>query len=132
MSTPVLFIEKVLCELIEPVDVRINALLEFLKDVKPGLDYRLVPIYEMLGPTITDDTMDLIVLSQETLKGGEIINKEREKVVSLFYLYVTTRVNQNNRELALVLVNFCHMYAINCPASEYAKYRLLLLSNQRM
>ena len=85
LSNPVLYIEKVLCELIEPVDVRINALLEFLKDVKPSLEYRLVPIYEMLGPTITDDTMDLIVLSQETQKGGEIINKEREKVVSIFY-----------------------------------------------
>ena len=88
-----LFKEKVLCELIEPVDVRIHALLEFLKDVKPGLDYRLVPIYEMLGPTITDDTMDLIVLSQETQKGGEIINKEREKVVSILYSLRVTNIS---------------------------------------
>ena len=61
--------------------MRISAVEEFLKDVKPSLDYHVVPIYDGAGPTITDPTMDLIVLSEETQKGGDMINKERKKVV---------------------------------------------------
>ena len=67
--------------MIEPVQTRIDVLRHFLQDVKPSLSYTLVPITDMFGPTITEPELDLIVLSQEVKKGGEIINAEREKKV---------------------------------------------------
>ena len=62
---------------------RIAELKAFVEEVKPGLEYRVVPIYDGAGPTIlpSDPEMDLIVLSQETRNGGEMINTEREKKV---------------------------------------------------
>ena len=56
---------------------------DFVKEVKPGLEYRVVPIYDGAGPTVlpSEPEMDLIVLSQETRKGGQMINTEREKRV---------------------------------------------------
>lgn len=74
--------EKTLCELMEPIEMRMKAVQEFVQDVKPNLEYRVLPIYDGFGPTVTDKTMDLIVLSQETQKGGEMINTERKKKVT--------------------------------------------------
>ena len=75
--------EKTLCELIEPVETRMGELKAFVQEVKPSLEYRVVPIYDGAGPTIlpSEPEMDLIVLSQETKKGGQMINTEREKRV---------------------------------------------------
>ena len=62
--------------------MRMKTVQEFLQDVKPSLEYRVLPIYDGFGPTVTDTTMELIVLSQETQKGGEMINTERRKKVT--------------------------------------------------
>lgn len=71
--------KKTLEELIQPTDVRISDVKHFLTDIKPSLEYNVVPITDAFGPTITEPDMDLIVLSQETKKGGEMVNTEREK-----------------------------------------------------
>lgn len=75
--------EKTLPELMEPIDHRKAIVEDFLKEVKPGITYNVVTITDGFGPTIHDPDMDLIVLSQETRKGGEMINTEREKKVGL-------------------------------------------------
>ena len=62
--------------------MRMKTVQEFLQDVKPSLEYRVLPICDGFGPTVTDTTMELIVLSQETQKGGEMINTERRKKVT--------------------------------------------------
>lgn len=77
--------EKVLQELMEPVERRKEIVEEFLEEIKPSLKYDVVTITDPFGPTIHDPDMDLIVLSQETKKGGDMINTEREKKV--LYLF---------------------------------------------
>ncbi|TRY96526.1 hypothetical protein DNTS_017768, partial [Danionella cerebrum] len=68
---------KVLKELIEPYDQRVQKLHNFLSDVKPLLKYEIVPLSDPFGPSITDPDLKCIVVSEETRKGGEAVNKKR-------------------------------------------------------
>ena len=75
-------VEKVLNELILPTDVRINGVLDLLQDIAPQLEHRVVPISDPYGPSITDPHIEAIVVSEETLKGGHMVNEERQKRVN--------------------------------------------------
>ncbi|XP_075438975.1 bifunctional coenzyme A synthase [Ascaphus truei] len=68
---------KVLKELIEPYERRVDKLSHFLVDVKPSLLYEIVPIEDPYGPSITDPDLKCIVVSEETRKGGQSVNKRR-------------------------------------------------------
>ncbi|KAL4216382.1 hypothetical protein ACF0H5_024109 [Mactra antiquata] len=70
--------KKTLRELIEPVEERVAVVKQFLTEIKPSLDYNVVPIYDVYGPTITDQSMNFIVLSDETRKGGAMVNEKRQ------------------------------------------------------
>lgn len=83
ISDGVLLASKVLAELIEPVEHRISNVKRFLTDVKPVLQMDVVAINDVYGPTGYDPDVDCIVVSQETSKGGEIVNVERQKKVTL-------------------------------------------------
>ncbi|KAG9350139.1 hypothetical protein JZ751_026492 [Albula glossodonta] len=79
---------KVLKELIEPYALRLERLEEFLQDIKPSLQYEIVPLSEPFGPSITDSDLQCIVVSEETRKGGEAVNKKRlENGLSELVLY---------------------------------------------
>lgn len=78
--------EKSLPELIQLTTVRIDSVVQFIETVKPQIGHSVVPITDMFGPTITDPDLQCIVVSDETKKGGEIVNQERQKKVC--YLYV--------------------------------------------
>lgn len=54
-----------------------NDVREFLNDVDSTLIYEIVPIQDPFGPTATDPDLDLIVVSSETMKGGEKVNEIR-------------------------------------------------------
>ena len=82
-----LLVDKVLAELIEPVEHRIANVRTFLTDIKPTLQMDVVAINDIFGPTGYDPDIDCIVVSQETSKGGEIVNAERQKKVILQRLY---------------------------------------------
>lgn len=75
----VLFLEKILWELIEPCSVRINCLKDFTEDVDSCLSYDVKPILDMYGPTKEDPTFEMIVVSEETKKGGEMVNEKRQE-----------------------------------------------------
>lgn len=64
-------------ELILPVEQRIAELREFLLDIDNTLQYDIVPIDDPFGPTQHDPDMDLIVVSAETLRGGQKVNEIR-------------------------------------------------------
>ncbi|EFA07751.2 bifunctional coenzyme A synthase [Tribolium castaneum] len=68
---------KILWELIENLDVRIQNVENFLNDICAELDYNVVPISDPFGPSITDPTMEMIVVSEETVKGSQKINEIR-------------------------------------------------------
>lgn len=50
---------KKLWELIEPCQTRIKKLEEFLMDIEPRLEYRVVPITDLYGPTKDDPTLQV-------------------------------------------------------------------------
>ncbi|XP_069608026.1 bifunctional coenzyme A synthase [Ranitomeya imitator] len=68
---------KVLKELIEPYETRVDKMSEFLVDVKPSLGYDIVRISDPFGPSITDPELKCIVVSEETQRGGQSVNKRR-------------------------------------------------------
>lgn len=68
---------KVLWELIEPIQHRIEKLEDFLIDIDPTVDYNVVPIYDGYGPSVEVPEIDCIVVSEETKKGGDKVNQER-------------------------------------------------------
>ncbi|XP_005063178.2 PREDICTED: LOW QUALITY PROTEIN: bifunctional coenzyme A synthase [Ficedula albicollis] len=68
---------KVLSELIEPYELRAAKLREFLEDVKPSLCYDIVPLADPFGPSITDPDLQCLVVSEETRRGGEAVNRKR-------------------------------------------------------
>ncbi|KAM5134892.1 bifunctional coenzyme A synthase isoform 2-T2 [Mantella aurantiaca] len=68
---------KILKELIEPYEKRVDKLSQFLVDVKPSLRYDIVPISDPYGPSITDPNLKCIVVSEETHKGGLSVNRRR-------------------------------------------------------
>ena len=90
---------KVLAELIEPVEHRISNVKTFLTDIKPTLLMDVVAIDDVFGPTAYDPDIDCIVVSQETSKGGEIVNAERQKKVKFLSSYCKCRYDAKNEAL---------------------------------
>ena len=76
--TKIIFIEKTLWELIEPIYHRCENVREFVHDISDGIEFRSVPICGAFGPTIEIPDLHCIVVSQETIRDGEAINRERE------------------------------------------------------
>lgn len=68
---------KKLWELIEPLEARMNSVSNFLKDINPDLDYHIFPLQDVYGPTKDDPKFQLIVVSEETLRGANKINEKR-------------------------------------------------------
>ncbi|KAI4457236.1 dephospho-coa kinase-related [Holotrichia oblita] len=68
---------KTLWELIEPIENRIKGVRDFLEDVNPEIIHNIVPISDMYGPAKDDPTMDVIVVSTETERGGYKVNEMR-------------------------------------------------------
>ncbi|KAF9901791.1 hypothetical protein BX616_002148 [Lobosporangium transversale] len=66
-------------EFMEPLDDRIKAVERFLHTFKRKLVLEVVPIHDIYGPTITDNKLQALMVSKETLKGGAAVNEERSK-----------------------------------------------------
>ncbi|XP_073955843.1 bifunctional Phosphopantetheine adenylyltransferase - Dephospho-CoA kinase [Choristoneura fumiferana] len=70
---------KKLWELIEPVEKRIKAVKDFLTDINPDLEYIVLPIQDLYGPTKDDPRFEMIVVSEETRRGADKINEKRQQ-----------------------------------------------------
>ncbi|XP_028393410.1 bifunctional coenzyme A synthase-like [Dendronephthya gigantea] len=77
VSNDALLVNKTLGELIAPLDVRMKNVAEFIEDIKPGLIKEIVPLDDPAGPTKTDPNIECLVVSAETLAGGQSVNKTR-------------------------------------------------------
>lgn len=64
------------------MDKRCAAVTEFIKDVSENIECRITPIYDAFGPSIVDPEIECIVVTEETCKGGHMVNEKR-KVVQL-------------------------------------------------
>ena len=67
--------------MIAPIEDRISNVEAFLGDVSPDLVYDVVPITDVYGPTAWDSDLNGLVVSLETIRGGDKINQERGKKV---------------------------------------------------
>lgn len=77
--------EKHLWELIKPVSERIAAVEEFVRDVGGGrVQCMGEPIIDPFGPSIEDASLECIIVSQETLKGGNAVNDKRKVLHIIF------------------------------------------------
>ena len=79
--------EKTLCELIAPCDNRIGEVREFCEDVKPEVEYKIVPILDPFGPSIVYPEIECLVVSEETVKGGDAVNTRRKEKVGYIITY---------------------------------------------
>ncbi|XP_077979319.1 bifunctional coenzyme A synthase-like [Glandiceps talaboti] len=91
--------KKTLSELILPIHDRISDVMRFLKDVKPSVlhDQSVVPIIDPFGPSIVDPDMQCIVVSEETRKGGDMVNERRiEKGLCKLDVHVISLVQDSH------------------------------------
>ncbi|RCN32358.1 dephospho-CoA kinase [Ancylostoma caninum] len=70
--------KKSLWELIEPVSARIRAVEDFIADVSDSVVCLAEPIEDPFGPSTRIPDLEAIVVSQETIKGGEAVNRVRK------------------------------------------------------
>ncbi len=79
---------KTLSELIQPVETRIADVRNFIQDVKPHILFHdsVVPITDPFGPSIVVPDMSGIVVSEETRKGGDAVNKRRKEKVHIYVI----------------------------------------------
>ena len=96
---------KVVGELIEPVSSRLASVTSFLSDICPQLNHSVVPISDPYGPSITDHSLQAIVVSEETLKGGQAVNDKRKEKVRLVQLCLLTKCHVYSK-----YIEYCHYY----------------------
>ena len=81
-----LFLEKVLPELLESTEHRISCVKDFVSLIKPQLEQKIVPILDPFGPSIVDERLQCIVASEETDRGSQMVNEKRKEKVSIYTL----------------------------------------------
>ena len=74
--------KKTLSELIKPVEERIAEVEALIRDIQPELCIEVVPITDVYGPTAWDEKREGLVVSAETVSGGDKVNEERKRRVS--------------------------------------------------
>ncbi|KAG0763016.1 hypothetical protein G6F29_006735 [Rhizopus arrhizus] len=73
-----MLIKKQHKDLIASTKDRIRQVETYLQSVKRSIQHQVVPIKDPFGPTVTDPTIDALVVSKETRKGGDLVNSERD------------------------------------------------------
>ncbi|XP_068610683.1 bifunctional coenzyme A synthase [Brachionichthys hirsutus] len=92
--------KKVLKELIEPYALRVQKLQEFLRDVRPSLQVEVVPLDDPYGVSVVDPFLQCMVVSEETRRGGEAVNKKRlENGLRPLVLHVMQLLKDERRTL---------------------------------
>lgn len=75
-----------------------------MTDICPEVPCKIVPISDSFGPSIVDPTMDMLVVSRETLRGGQKVNEGKHvtckchmksKYVNLYFQCVNQETYQN-------------------------------------
>lgn len=74
-----LLVNKANKHVLESLDVRTSRIRAFLTRFKSSLEYDIVPITDVYGPTAWDPNIQAIIVSKETIAGGDAINKLRKE-----------------------------------------------------
>jgi pantetheine-phosphate adenylyltransferase len=63
-------VKKAHREVLEAIDVRIAVVREFLVLFKRAIEYDIVPIADVYGPTAWDPNIQVLIVSRETMSGA--------------------------------------------------------------
>ncbi len=86
--------KKANADLIASYDVRAEAVVAFVRHVKPSVRVCVVPLEDRYGPSVTDPALQAIVVSSETFAAVEAINRIRsERGLPILLPVVTQRDN---------------------------------------
>ncbi|KAF8077699.1 hypothetical protein FPV67DRAFT_8770 [Lyophyllum atratum] len=77
VTDDVLLMKKSNREMLQPLSERIACVRAFLTRFRPGIEYEIVPIQDVYGPTGWDPNVQGLVVSRETMNGAEAIAAER-------------------------------------------------------
>lgn len=69
--------KKSLFEMIEPVEYRMKMVVDFVEDVSGEAKCTTEPIVDPFGPSTRIPDLEAIIVSRETVKGGDAVNKKR-------------------------------------------------------
>lgn len=58
------------------------AVMNVLQELCPDIEYDVVTLHDPFGPTVTDPNLQCLIVSEETVRGGEVINVKRKELVS--------------------------------------------------
>ncbi|KAI8574996.1 hypothetical protein K450DRAFT_263817 [Umbelopsis ramanniana AG] len=67
-------------ELIASTEDRIKNVKEILRIIRKDIELCVVPITDAFGPTVTEEKIEALVVSAETMAGGNAVNTERAKL----------------------------------------------------
>ncbi|ULU09366.1 hypothetical protein L3Y34_014048 [Caenorhabditis briggsae] len=71
--------KKSLFEMIEPVEIRMKNVVDFVEDISGEANCLTEPIIDPFGPSTRIKDLEAIVVSRETLKGADAVNKIRNE-----------------------------------------------------
>ena len=92
---------KELKDLVHPIALRTRRLFRTLYSMRPSVAYQIVPIDDPFGPSITDPNLQCIVVSKETERGGQSVNKRRvEKGMNSIHVDVVDLVGPEDSDEA--------------------------------
>uniref|UniRef100_A0A8R1DHD7 Bifunctional coenzyme A synthase n=1 Tax=Caenorhabditis japonica TaxID=281687 RepID=A0A8R1DHD7_CAEJA len=95
-----MILKKSLFEMIEPVELRINRVVEFVEDISGTAKCLAEPIIDPFGPSTRIEDLEAIVVSRETVKGADAVNKKRgEKGMSQLDVIIVELVEGNDEIL---------------------------------
>jgi len=66
-------------EMIQPFDKRKETVIAFLNLIYPDLNFHVVQLFDVHGPSVTDPDIDCLVVTDETERGVSEINQRRLK-----------------------------------------------------
>uniref|UniRef100_A0A0N5AA02 CTP_transf_like domain-containing protein n=1 Tax=Syphacia muris TaxID=451379 RepID=A0A0N5AA02_9BILA len=70
--------KKCLWEIMQTLDTRVNAVRSFVEDISK-VKCETEPISDAFGPSTVDANLEAIIVTPETYKGGQAVNRERLK-----------------------------------------------------
>jgi cytidyltransferase-like protein len=77
VSTAPLIKNKILTQIIDPYDLRVNEISKYLNTLGVS-NHQILPLNDPFGPTLSDTDLEALVVSPQTLPGAQLINQKRQ------------------------------------------------------